>query len=58
MSSSLLPARDFCGLAFLLVEVPNAREPLAQRELRVLPFHVVKEIGAALGGLRCKTPLY
>jgi len=35
-----------------MVEVPNAPEPLPQRQLRFAPVHLVKEICATASGLR------
>ena len=37
-----------------MVKVPNASEPLPQRQWRIVPLDIVKEIGAAAGGLRRK----
>jgi hypothetical protein len=35
----------------------NALEPVPQRQLRIVPLDLVKEIGAAASGLRRKSPL-
>jgi len=40
-----------------MVEVPNAPQPLPQRQLRIVPLDLVKEIGAGASGLRRKSLL-
>ena len=40
-----------------MVEVPNALQPLPQRQPRIVPLDLVKEIGAAASGLRRKSLL-
>jgi hypothetical protein len=40
-----------------MVEVPNAPQPLPQRQPRIVPLDLVKEIGAAASGLRRKSLL-
>jgi hypothetical protein len=47
----------FAELRFLMVEVPNALQPLPQRQPRIVPLDLVKEIGAAASGLRRKSLL-
>ena len=40
-----------------MVEVTNALQPLPQRQLRIVPIDLVKEIGATASGLRRKSLL-
>jgi len=40
-----------------MVEVTNALQPMPQRQLRLVPLDLVKEIGTAASGLRRKSPL-
>jgi hypothetical protein len=40
-----------------MVEVPNAPQPLPQRQPHIVPLDLVKEIGAAASGLRRKSLL-
>ena len=40
-----------------MVEVTNALQPLPERQLRIVPLELVKEIGTAASGLRRKSLL-
>ena len=40
-----------------MVEVANALQPLPQRQLRIVPLDLIKEIGTAASGLRRKSLL-
>jgi len=40
-----------------MVEVASAPQPLPQRQLRIVPLDLVKEIGAGASGLRRKSLL-
>jgi hypothetical protein len=51
--------REARGLrdGLLMVEVTNALQPLPQRQLRIVPLDLVKEISATASGLRRKSLL-
>ena len=40
-----------------MVEVTNALQPMPQRQLRLVPLDLIKEIGTVASGLRRKSPL-